>query len=588
MVAAGRPGGPCLLAAAWLLERAARDATAAPATAEGEGEGAGEGGRGVRRLLGLLAALGVPHAVVARGPAEAAAAAALAPAAAVVDAAEAGSAVDRLLAAGGLAGPGEAAGPVWVVGAVGEEEGEGAAFGGKAGSSRPHREAAATALAGVAEGPARRPRDDVRRDGRDGDGDRERGRERQRDERREGRLRPAPRRRWAAPGERGGVVRVRAAELEGAEPALLVAWMAEHRARQAAEADGANGIVGEARRGGTPPGLVCGYLMKPERELDLARRGLLPLGGAGGVGFAPLCGDPAAGGVGAGIVHGGAVDVVLHKITDWLDPADRVPTAVGGETYLHPRLPPLAQRLEEFCAVTGAAMLDAPAAAWRLTDRWATCRLLQGLRAGAAVGGVQGDAAAVAVPASVLVPAAAPAADLARRLRAGRVGFPCIVKPNVACGPAAAHDMAVVTEAGGFARVGATVAFPWVVQELVPHAGDQCKVYSIGAQLSTAVRPSLDLARCAAGPCTGFNSLASFPQSAAPATSAFDARALACIADFLREATGLAVFGFDVVHDSRTGAHAVVDVNYFPSLKAAEHAGAALQRLLRERRPVCA
>lgn len=63
------------------------------------------------------------------------------------------------------------------------------------------------------------------------------------------------------------------------------------------------------------------------------------------------------------------------------------------------------------------------------------------------------------------------------------VQFPLVLKPEVACGQAAAHRMALVLAPGGLAGAGA-VALPAVAQAFVDHGGVVHKVYVIGRAVS--------------------------------------------------------------------------------------------------------
>ena len=63
------------------------------------------------------------------------------------------------------------------------------------------------------------------------------------------------------------------------------------------------------------------------------------------------------------------------------------------------------------------------------------------------------------------------------------VQFPLVLKPELACGQAQAHRMALVLAPGGLAIAGA-VALPAVAQAFVDHGGIMHKVYVIGRAVS--------------------------------------------------------------------------------------------------------
>jgi hypothetical protein len=171
--------------------------------------------------------------------------------------------------------------------------------------------------------------------------------------------------------------------------------------------------------------------------------------------------------------------------------------------------------------------------------------------------------------------------------------------------------MALMRRPGGGAA--ARVALPALAQAFVPHScATFHKVYVLGAAFFTARRRSLPPLPTGALPddapdALPFDALASLPHrwhsvdaahdadadaaaAAATATAAaaaaaappLDMAAIHAAAAWLRAATGLRLFGFDVVVDASSGAHAIVDVNYFPSCAATPGAPDAMAALLRE------
>ena len=67
------------------------------------------------------------------------------------------------------------------------------------------------------------------------------------------------------------------------------------------------------------------------------------------------------------------------------------------------------------------------------------------------------------------------------QLRTANMELPVIVKPAAACGVAAAHSMAIVLHASGFADL--RVPLPAVVQEYVDHGAELHKIYVLGSQV---------------------------------------------------------------------------------------------------------
>ena len=154
--------------------------------------------------------------------------------------------------------------------------------------------------------------------------------------------------------------------------------------------------------------------------------------------------------------------------------------------------------------------------------------------------------------------------------------------------------MALLLRADGGAAAG--VALPAVAQAFICHDGVFHKCYAIGdATLIAPPRRSLPPlpAACAAA-AVPFDALAALPSrwaasphdsAAAPEDSAaaaasepplltVDRAAVCAAAAWLRVQTGLRLLGFDVVIDSRSREHFVVDLNYFPSCGAAGAADA--------------
>jgi hypothetical protein len=114
-----------------------------------------------------------------------------------------------------------------------------------------------------------------------------------------------------------------------------------------------------------------------------------------------------------------------------------------------------------------------------------------------------------------------------------------------------------------------------VVQAFVPHGCVVHKIYVAGESTSVSVRTSLagdevgvlDSQRlpCASASAPAVAASGCVPDAAQAAR--LDAATVASIVDEVRRATGLSLFGIDVVVDERTGHPAVVDVNFFPGYK---------------------
>ena len=155
----------------------------------------------------------------------------------------------------------------------------------------------------------------------------------------------------------------------------------------------------------------------------------------------------------------------------------------------------------------------------------------------------------------------------------------------------------------------ARVTLPALAQEFVPHRGAFHKCYAIGEAVFASSRRSLPAPPPPQGEeddyapgALPFDSLAALPSrwdgaaegdeaesgeagrtsEHAVAAEPLDAAAVAACAAWLRNATGLRLLGFDIVVDAETGAHTVVDINYFPSCAQTPGAAEALAAMLRQ------
>ncbi|GBG68908.1 hypothetical protein CBR_g3607 [Chara braunii] len=242
-----------------------------------------------------------------------------------------------------------------------------------------------------------------------------------------------------------------------------------------------------------------------------------------------------------------------------------------------------------------------------LVDRVAMMNLLQGLKAVATPNGT-----IVRAPVSVSVCSFAEA--VAREaLSQAKLEPPWIVKPRIACGIPDAHTMAFVRTRAGIADL--KLPLPAVIQEYVDHGSVQYKVYVIGERVFVCTRNSTPdaaqfikptpLSESCQSTSMTFHSLRSLPlgtprqsgatvagsrndkdeaakdgrssssweiRSTAPAArrverGQLDEVAVWSAAKWLSRLLKLHIFGFDVVVQSLTGDHVVVDANYFPSFK---------------------
>lgn len=164
--------------------------------------------------------------------------------------------------------------------------------------------------------------------------------------------------------------------------------------------------------------------------------------------------------------------------------------------------------------------------------------------------------------------------DLAQNLSRAGLSLPCIVKPQVACGVADAHSMAIVFRVEDFKNLNTPV--PAIIQEYVDHSSRIFKFYVLGETIFHAVKksiPSSSSLRKSAEE-NGlkpilFDSLKSLPVDSANQNpvSEIDLELVTEAATWLRKKLDLTIFGFDVVIQEGTGDHVIVDLNYLPSFK---------------------
>ncbi|MQL98424.1 hypothetical protein Taro_031131 [Colocasia esculenta] len=167
---------------------------------------------------------------------------------------------------------------------------------------------------------------------------------------------------------------------------------------------------------------------------------------------------------------------------------------------------------------------------------------------------------------------------LKEKLCIAKLSFPNIVKPQVACGVADAHKMALVFKYEDFEHL--HIPLPAIVQEYVDHGSTIFKFYVLGEKVFHAVKksmPNADVFLSTSGEngCTPiiFDSLKSLP-TAEGKLDAFkeqkhylDIELVKNAAKWLRRCLDLTIFGFDIVIEEGSGDHVIVDVNYLPSFK---------------------
>ncbi|CAN6211559.1 unnamed protein product [Urochloa humidicola] len=310
--------------------------------------------------------------------------------------------------------------------------------------------------------------------------------------------------------------------------------------------------------------LVIGYVMKQSREEDFARRGAFPIyPSEDGPIFVPLSFElPLSSQL-------QEVDTVLHKITDEIvkiDPNCSIdfPKGISFSSGMS-EIIRFTEEHPDFC------IIDQFKNIYPLLDRLQIQNILVRLQEL----GTEGKPK-LRAPYSLKVDNFHDG-ELDKHLAEANLSFPLIVKPQVACGVADAHNMALVFQIEEFSNL--SVPLPAVLQEYVDHGSKIFKFYVIGERVFHAVRnsmPNVSLLKPSSGgePLT-FNSLKTLPvatkeqqlQTRVQDSKSVDTDLVEEAAKFLKELLGLTIFGFDVVVQEGTGDHVIVDLNYLPSFK---------------------
>ncbi|KAJ4775658.1 Inositol-tetrakisphosphate 1-kinase [Rhynchospora pubera] len=313
--------------------------------------------------------------------------------------------------------------------------------------------------------------------------------------------------------------------------------------------------------------LTVGYLMKPSRELDFLKRGALPLFPCkSALIFIPISFELPL------ISQLERIDVILHKVTDEIvsiDPSSSFEFPKG--ITFSKGMSELIRFIEEhpyYCVVDPFKNI------YPLLDRLQIQNILVGLQ------DIK-SSSRLRAPHFLRVQTFNDP-DLGLKLAEANLKFPVLVKPQVACGVADAHNMAIVFKAEDFREL--SVPLPAIIQEYVDHGASIYKVYVIGKEVFHAVRKSLPNStyllassqKSSSSPIT-FNSLKSLPvpnQDESSMNDAFgknkkslDMNLFNAAAHWMRQQLGLTIFGFDVVIQENSGDHVIVDLNYLPTFK---------------------
>lgn len=310
--------------------------------------------------------------------------------------------------------------------------------------------------------------------------------------------------------------------------------------------------------------VTVGYIMKPSREEDFAKRGALPMCPTpNGLMFLPLTFElPIS-------KQLEEVDVILHKATDEIVSIELNSSSESSYWIGYTKgMQELQRHIENH---NDCFEVDPLNSIYPVLDRLKIQQLLLGLE-DLNVGG----RCKVRAPHFLKVNSF-DEPDLVQRLHDATLSLPSIVKPQVACGVADAHSMAIVFKVEDFKVL--NVPLPAVIQEYVDHSSTLFKFYVLGDRVFHTVKKSMPNAdvliksseKNGSKPLL-FDSLKSLPTATANQHSegrdpCLDLALVNKAAERLSKRLGLTIFGFDVVIQEGSGDHVVVDVNYLPSFK---------------------
>ncbi|KAA3481474.1 inositol 1,3,4-trisphosphate 5/6-kinase 4 [Gossypium australe] len=344
--------------------------------------------------------------------------------------------------------------------------------------------------------------------------------------------------------------------------------------------------------------VTVGYIMKPSREEDFAKRGAFPMCPTQkGLMFLPLTFElPIS-------KQLEEVDVILHKATDEIVSIELNSSSESSYRIGYTKgMQELQRHIENH---NDCFEVDPLNSIYPVLDRLKIQQLLLGLEDLNAGGRCKVRAPHFLKVNSFDEP------DLVQRLHDATLSLPSIVKPQVACGVADAHSMvnislntnpflyhdikhyllgealqysslyshflAIVFKVEDFKVL--NVPLPAVIQEYVDHSSTLFKFYVLGDTVFHTVKKSMPNAdvliksseKNGSKPLL-FDSLKSLPtattnQHSEGRNPCLDLALVNKAAERLSKRLGLTIFGFDVVIQEGSGDHVIVDVNYLPSFK---------------------
>ncbi|WOL17888.1 inositol-tetrakisphosphate 1-kinase 6 isoform X1 [Canna indica] len=321
--------------------------------------------------------------------------------------------------------------------------------------------------------------------------------------------------------------------------------------------------------------VVIGYVMKPSREEDFAKRGAFPMYPTQNrLMFVPLTFEiPLESQL-------QKVDAVLHKATDEIINFNPLNSTQFSEGVVFSKG---IQALERFIMDhPECCIIDPLNNIYPLLDRYKIQQVLLGLQ-----DLYMKDHCRLRAPHFLKIGNFCEP-NLRDQLSEANLSFPIIVKPQIACGVGDAHNMALVFKFEDFNDL--CVPLPAILQEYVDHGSLIYKFYVLGNDVFHAVKKSMPNASFLksssenAGPgAIIFDSLKSLPVAKddqfsggrlTSNTQSLDVDLVNSAANWLKTKLDLTIFGFDVVIQEDSGDHVIVDLNYLPSFKEVPDADA--------------
>eukprot|EP01132_Coremiostelium_polycephalum_P007832 gene7832-9646_t len=159
--------------------------------------------------------------------------------------------------------------------------------------------------------------------------------------------------------------------------------------------------------------------------------------------------------------------------------------------------------------------------------------------------------------------------DYTDQLKKQNVSFPVVCKPIQACGSKESHELGIVFKEEDLHLFKP----PMLVQEYINHDAVIYKVFVIGDNINIVKRKSLRNMKPDETQVITFNSQKPLPSTLLPEKDidlstvvSPPSETLDSISKGIQKDLGLTLFGFDLITDSNSKKHGIVDLNYFPGM----------------------